>query len=356
MKSTAARSSPRTDVVHTQDDALAKAVWKQRGGKVRQAAAQRTPDAERLMLRQDFAEDPSSDPNGYERILGKSDLSSINFLERGRRAAAAVCRIKLPMEAGGTGFGTAFLVGTRLLLTNHHVLSSKAEAGQAEAEFGYEHDLDGVLSEPVQFNLRPDEVFYTNAELDITFVAVAPLSQNGVPLDRYGKLTLMPISGKALPGEWVSIIQHPHGQPKQIAIQASEVLALNRRDAPRVNLQSFIHYTTDTEPGSSGSPVFNDQWQVVALHHKAVPAPESVRRRAKGRVEWIANEGVRVSAIFKHLERRRFEDDSAHLVLDRLAAALGLPPATRSASSVEYGEQYSPYKIERWNDPDLGYD
>ena len=61
---------------------------------------------------------------------------SINFLDRGRRAAAAVCRIKVPSD-GGAWYGKAFLVGPRLLLTNHHVLGNADEASQAEAEFGY---------------------------------------------------------------------------------------------------------------------------------------------------------------------------------------------------------------------------
>ena len=69
-----------------------------------------------------------------------------------------------------------------MLLTNHHVLGNADEASQCEAEFGYEHDIDGVLREPVCFNLRPHEIFYTNAELDITFVAVTRLSEEGVPL------------------------------------------------------------------------------------------------------------------------------------------------------------------------------
>jgi V8-like Glu-specific endopeptidase len=32
-----------------------------------------------------------------------------------------------------------------------------------------------------------------------------------------------------------------------------------------------VQYTTDTLPGSSGSPVFNDNWEVVALHHAGGP-------------------------------------------------------------------------------------
>ena len=64
----------------------------------------------------------------------------------------------------------------------------------------------------------------------------------------------------------------------------------------------------DTEKGSSGAPVFNDFWEVVALHHSGVPRTDEQGRLvdANGKVlgagdaeqyEWVANEGVRVSRI-----------------------------------------------------------
>ena len=68
-------------------------------------------------MRKDLLESPASDPMGYERIIGESDLTAINYLDRGRRAAAAVCRIRVPAD-GGEWYGTGFLVGPRLLLTN----------------------------------------------------------------------------------------------------------------------------------------------------------------------------------------------------------------------------------------------
>jgi endonuclease G len=310
-----------------------------------------------MAMRRGLLESPRSDPNGFERIIGESDLLSINFLDRGRRAAEAVCRIKLPMD-GGAAYGTGFLVGPRLLLTNNHVIASRAEAAQCEAEFGYEHDLDGVVKEPARFNLDPHALFFTSPEVDFTLVAVAALSADGVPLERYGWLPLIPLSGKTVDGEWVSAIQHPDGQPKQIAIHASQIIKLDPAKV-QTDLTRFIHYSTDTEPGSSGSPVFNDQWQVVAIHHKAVPDPASKNAKPEEETKWIANEGVRVSAVFNLLERHRFVDEDAGRALDRLGRALGFPAIGEHRAPRDEAlafEQSAPFKASRWDGAGFGYD
>ena len=352
------RPALRADILPTDNQSLSKEVLAVARKQVaKPQPARKRADEKRFLIRRELVESRAADPNGYERILGESDLTSINFLDRGRRAAAAVCRVKLPVEGGGANYGTGFLVGARLLMTNNHVLASREEASQAEAEFDHEHDLDGILKESVQFNLNPDDIFYTNVDLDVTFVAVVPFADNGTPLERYGRLPLLPVSGKAVPGEWVSIIQHPGSQPKQIAIRSSEILQLDPKKVPGVNLETFIHYSTDTEPGSSGAPVFNDQWQVVAIHHKAVPAVPGSLRRAKDEPRWIGNEGVRISAIYRHLNRNRFENENADAVLTRLTSALGLLP-TQFISGAEFPdtEQYAPFKPARWSSPKLGYD
>lgn len=338
-------------------DRIAKVVEERRSvppSSHRQEAVARNDQS--MSMRTGLLEPNSNDPFAYERILGRSDLLSINFLDRGRRSADAVCRIKLPME-GGHAYGTGFLVGPRLLVTNNHVLATQAEAAQAEAEFGYEHDLDGVVREPIRFNLDPHEVFFTSSELDFTLVAVTPIAESGVPIERYGWLPLIPLSGKTVDGEWVTIIQHPGSEPKQIAIHASQIIKLDPDDVG-VNLEHFIHYSTDTEPGSSGAPVFNDQWQVVAIHHKAVPAPA---KDEEGEPEWLANEGIRISAIFNHLECNRMEDDDARRALDRLARGLGFSPLVQPAVPVGEpdpgeAERRAPYPRTRWRAAKLGYD
>ena len=360
----AAPQQARPDIVATTDRDLAEALAARSKGLSTLAAPsdQRGPSQDpkgRLALRVALIEPPESDPTGYERIIGESDLTSINYLDRGRRAASTVCRIRAPSE-GGEWYGTGFLVGPRLLVTNHHVLGNADEASQAEAEFGYEHDVDGVLRMPIQFNLRPHEIFFTDPNLDVTFVAVAPLSEGGVPLERYGWLQLLPPSGKGVDKEWVTIIQHPNGGAKQISIRSNRIVELPKGAVAEEIRDNFIHYLTDTEPGSSGSPVLNDQWQVVALHHKAVPAPGKVNKNTGEPTRYIGNEGVRTSAILARLEDQRFENAHAGLVLNRIEEGLGLVsiPKTSGASVEDLFERDAkPFAATRWKKASgIGYD
>lgn len=107
----------------------------------------------------------------------------------------------------------------------------------------------------------------------------------GLPLSNYGWLRLNPMPGKELKGEYVSIIQHPEAEPTQIAVRENEIVDV---------LPTALRYRTDTQHGSSGSPVFNDSWQVVALHHSAVPDPIAPDT-------YVSNEGIRISALLAHL-------------------------------------------------------
>jgi endonuclease G len=74
----------------------------------------------------------------------------------------------------------------------------------------------------------------------------------------------------------VFIIQHPDGGPKMIGLSHNLVRHVD---------DDVLQYWTDTKAGSSGSPVFDNRWRVVGLHHRWVAAPEGegVAYRNQGR-------------------------------------------------------------------------
>jgi endonuclease G len=244
-----------------------------------------------------------------ERLLGSNNLIGVGFLEAGYRASVPVGRIQLRTEQGGiASYGTGTLVSPRLLLTNNHVLPTAEAARLAHVEFNYELGPDGAPLPAVSFPLDPESFFVTDKKLDYALVAVAERGANGAELGTFGWNPLIEEPGKVILGEFVNIVQHPNGEPKQIAVRENQVVDV---------LEDFLHYEADTAQGSSGSPVFNDQWEIVALHHSGVPHKNSKDeilalggekwQRAMGehRIDWIANEGARTSRIVRHLKRRK---------------------------------------------------
>lgn len=241
-----------------------------------------------------------------ERIIQGNDLVGINYLAKGTFVSRAVCRIQLRDAAGNVlGFGSGLLVAPGVLMTNHHVFAKEAEARHSIADFDFELDLQGRERLPVHFGFAPERLFYANAPLDFALVAVQPRSlDGGRELKDWGWLPLDGRPGKSDPGEYLSIVQHPAGERKQVAVRENKLLKFDG---------DVLWYATDTNGGSSGSPVFNRFWQVVALHHSGVPRKDSKGRwlTIDGRVwdesmderliDWIANEGIRVSSIVRHL-------------------------------------------------------
>lgn len=243
----------------------------------------------------------------FERILQGNELQPVNYLERGAIAARAIARIDIRSAAGGrVGWGTGFLIAPNVLITNNHVLPDATTATASKAHLSYELNLADEEAGPIVFDLDATALFYTSKALDFTVVAVAPRSTNGATgLAPFGFLPLLDVSGKAMEGEWLTIVQHPSGELKQLCVRENRLI---KRD------DDVLWYSTDTLPGSSGSPVFNNDWFVVALHHSGVPQREHGEfktvdgsRYVSGvtkeiQVKWIANEGIRASRIAQTLK------------------------------------------------------
>jgi endonuclease G len=129
--------------------------------------------------------------------------------------------------------------------------------------------------------------------------AIPPLTKAINPGWKWGYLPLSATMTYAA-GQLLNCVQHPAGRMKELALQKNDVTHV---------FADRIHYTTDTEPGSSGSPVFNNQWDLVALHHAAGdPDPAHPGK-------WLDNEGMRIDSITTHL-RIHFEHSNPALLTE----------------------------------------
>jgi len=186
--------------------------------------------------------------DSIEKIMGKqSTLLPISFLEIGLQRARSVARVQL--QNGGLGSG--FLTVENIFVTNHHVLDTAEQAAAATLQFNYQQTPVGLDLEPVAFGLKPSAGFVTSKTDDWTLVRV-----DGNANSEWGAINIDPIDVSQ--AQRVNIIQHPSGGPKQIALYHNVVAFADDRR---------VQYLTDTLPGSSGSPVFDDHWRLVALHH-----------------------------------------------------------------------------------------
>ena len=238
-----------------------------------------------------------------ERIVQTANFLPVNFLSIGAGSARAVCRIEMSDSLGRwRAWGTGFLVTPDVVMTNNHVFEAPEWAEAARLLFGDELDEENEPKQPEIFRLDPGRLFVTNQELDFTLCAV-----KGRPGGKYGYLPLNRDPHIISRHEHVNIVQHPRGRKKEVCLQDNRVQYVKTR---------VLLYTTDTEPGSSGSPVFDNGWRVVALHHSGGEQEDG---------KWLNNEGVRIASIVRYLEELLVEDADERL-REVLGYATGVNP------------------------------
>jgi len=214
-----------------------------------------------------------------EKIITSSrNIRPIAWLKEGIKAARSVCRVKAPK-----GIGTGFVFYPGVVMTNNHVIPSADIAARSVAQFNFEESLDGQIGPVYAYPLAPDALFRTSSvdELDYTIVALQSLPENP-PLDQWGHLDVDP-DCHVYPGDSVCIIQHPFGGHKKIAVGTNHVTGV---------WDHRLHYLTDTQFGSSGSPVFNEEWCVIAIHH----AGGEMQITPRGDTRYV-NEGILMKSI-----------------------------------------------------------
>ncbi|WP_431818132.1 trypsin-like peptidase domain-containing protein [Gordonia jacobaea] len=215
-------------------------------------------------------------------VAGQPSFLEISSLSLGLDRARSVCRLIATYQTGRAS-GTGFLIGDDLILTCLHVLYDKSgcRAQKVEAWFDYETDASGMPKSVFVAECDPDSIVGEHEDDWAVVRTVDPMAE------RYGCLNLADAPAPEV-DDRVFIIQHPYGQTKKVAFNHNLV---------RYTSERYFQYWTDTDKGSSGSPVFNESWQVIGLHHYSVRAPDADRVN-------IRNQGRSIKFIVERLRTK----------------------------------------------------
>lgn len=178
---------------------------------------------------------------------------------RGRMAKVenSVCRFEVTVQGTDVrGIGSGFLVAPNLVLTNCHVIDDLFQVGASKpvVRLSATTDAAGV---PL-----PGEAVPLVGKREDWTVCYSPVEELDYALIELPKPSIYEPFPTPQPhgfrqGDVYFILQHPLGAPLKFG---SGTFVSATESPPRLN------YTTNTEPGSSGSPVFSQGWQPVALH------------------------------------------------------------------------------------------
>jgi endonuclease G len=217
---------------------------------------------------------------GFFRPL--PDMLDMGLLKQAVDRSSAICLVSIPsLDRSGTGF----LIAPGQVLTNYHVLKAseqedmEANARAAKLSFGYLTGDPGLVPSTFKLTDRQPILSWSPAcELDYVLLQVDDKNRALETISPVPYVLSSLAERSAL-----YILQHPQGEPMKLAIDANGVTGVYPQDGR-------VQYVTRTSPGSSGSPCFNEDWKVVALHH-------AERSKAFGSIR----EGILFSQIYDRI-------------------------------------------------------
>lgn len=247
----------------------------------------------------DLSQQLHDDPDYLEKNFSGERGLSLDLLKRMLGSCASIGCVS---NRRGERLGTGFLVAGEMLhpgwgpapvfVTNAHVIGTEVANAIAPA--------DALVSFEVESSSAGAPVYHAVAELlyssppgplgqhcdalDATLVHLDGLAPTTPALTCAPNLPLIDAKAKAY------VVGHPLGSGLQLSLHDSILLDIDDE-------QRLVHYRTPTDPGSSGSPVFNGSWGVIALHHGG----SATTPRLHGDGAYEANEGISIAAIRRRL-------------------------------------------------------
>jgi len=227
-----------------------------------------------------------------ERVFGPDSFLPLTWYRTGLQRCRAVARIQ---NLNDDGVGTGFLVSgpdlhdqlpPLVLVTNGHVVPEDLDPTDAVVAF---HGLDDDPGRQTRFRVAR-QCWYEPSRrgLDTSILQLADYPPDVIPIPLASALPAKPLHHRR-----AYVIGHPHGltQP-QFSLQDNVLLDYDER---------VVHYRSPTEPGSSGSPVFDNEWRLIGLHHSGGARMPQLNN-AGG--TYAANEGITITAIRARLAAR----------------------------------------------------
>lgn len=245
----------------------------------------------------------ASDPESLEKNFSGERTFTVNMIKRMLEKCAGIGCVT---DETGRRLGTGFLVHADILgfgladelvfVTNSHVISDNIAGAVSPAQAWVSFELEcAAKGEPVAHKVSAEVLFTsppgkpgiaTQDHLDVTVVKLDTWPDGGAALRTNDSLPTVARKTR------VFVVGHPSGDALQLSLHDSELLDV-------CDEELLLHYRTPTEKGSSGSPVFNMNWEVVALHH----AGSSAMPRLRGAGHYEANEGITMRAIRRAASR-----------------------------------------------------
>lgn len=251
----------------------------------------------------DFSESPDiDDASDWQDVsdetlevltMDRSTLLPVNFLAKGVQKSKSVGKVEIKIGNNRYNVGTGFLFKVQdiedvFFITNYHVINDKKDIEKTRVIFDYELDVNGNTIPSRSFMIDGNGPWYCSEVIDCD-ATIFKLSDNDNTLTEYGFIELKEIEIST--NDFVNIIQHPKGEMKQISLYHNIVTNTNER---------IVQYLTDTLKGSSGSPVFNSEWEVVALHHSGGGSKADEPNLKEGIK--VRNEGIFINKIIRFLK------------------------------------------------------
>jgi lysozyme family protein/S1-C subfamily serine protease len=239
---------------------------------------------------------PDPEKTQLEAVLGVDGPQTFDWWKMGLKRASSVAAVRRRL---GGRVGTGFLVRAGdlgleppdevLFLTNSHVVNEKgASPGirpqDAEVRFEVADASPAYTVQEIVWSSPSDlcDASVLRLSQPITSLEVLPFADELPALDAHSR---------------VYVIGYPGGRDLAFSFEDNELLDHEGPPGghPPIPGVCRVHYRAPTEGGSSGSPVFNDRWEVIALHHKGGKVGMPRLNGLEG--AYAANEGIYIRLI-----------------------------------------------------------